>query len=207
MAKQIEGVYEKVIECAKEEFGEKGYVDASLRTIAAGADTSTGSIYTRFGDKAGLFQAIVQPAADKLKEMFLEIQESFHHFDAETQREQMARYTLHGMDRLLDYMYENKDVFRLLLDASYGTQFQSFVDELVDIEVDYTYRYLQVIGAERAKDEPLTLEIVHMVVTAFMNGMFEVIRHDMSREDAGRYIELLSQYHRAGFCAILPIES
>ena len=34
MAKQIEGVYEAVLECAKKEFLEKGYKDASLRTIA-----------------------------------------------------------------------------------------------------------------------------------------------------------------------------
>ena len=46
MARQIEGVYERVLECAKQEFLEKGYKDASLRGIAANAGTSTGSIYT-----------------------------------------------------------------------------------------------------------------------------------------------------------------
>ena len=61
MAKQIEGVYDKLIECAKAEFLEKGFKDASLRTIAKNAGTSTNSIYVRFGDKAGLFDAIVKP--------------------------------------------------------------------------------------------------------------------------------------------------
>ena len=51
MAKQIEGVYEAVLACAKKEFLEKGYTDASLRTIAQEAGTSTSSIYTRFKDK------------------------------------------------------------------------------------------------------------------------------------------------------------
>lgn len=37
MAKQIEGVYDKLIECAKAEFLEKGFKDASLRTIAKNA--------------------------------------------------------------------------------------------------------------------------------------------------------------------------
>ena len=55
MAKQIEGVSEKIIAAAKQEFLEKGYVDASLRTIASAAGTSTNSIYVRFGDKEGLF--------------------------------------------------------------------------------------------------------------------------------------------------------
>ena len=54
MAKQIEGVAERILAAAKEEFLDKGYVDASLRTIAAAAETSTNSIYVRFGDKEGL---------------------------------------------------------------------------------------------------------------------------------------------------------
>ena len=33
-----------------------------LRDIAKAAGTSTGSIYTRFTDKAGLFRALVEPA-------------------------------------------------------------------------------------------------------------------------------------------------
>ena len=40
MAKQIEGVAERIIDAAKKEFLDKGYVDASLRTIAAAAKKS-----------------------------------------------------------------------------------------------------------------------------------------------------------------------
>lgn len=66
MAKQIEGVYENIIACATKEFLNKGYADASLRTIATEAHTTTGSIYTRFGDKEGLFEAIVGKHYDKI---------------------------------------------------------------------------------------------------------------------------------------------
>ena len=44
MAKQKVGVYDRVLECAKEEFLSRGFLDASLRTIAQEAETSTGSI-------------------------------------------------------------------------------------------------------------------------------------------------------------------
>ena len=78
MAKQIEGVAERIIAAAKQEFLDKGYVDASLRTIAAAADTSTNSIYVRFGDKEGLFSAIVEPVLSEMTERFIHIQERFH---------------------------------------------------------------------------------------------------------------------------------
>ena len=142
MAKQIEGVYEAVLECAKREFLEKGYQDASLRNIAQEAKTSTGSIYTRFGDKEGLFRAIVEPAADELKKMFLEIQETFHQFDEDDQRHEMGQYTVKEMQRMLDFIYDHFDEFRILLEGAQGTRYACFVDELVDIEVDYTYKYM-----------------------------------------------------------------
>lgn len=202
MAKQIEGVYEAVLDCAKKEFLEKGYKDASLRTIAQEANTSTGSIYTRFGDKEGLFCAIVEPAANGLKKMFLEIQEKFHSFDKEAQLAEMGQYiSLHQME-MLDYIYDHFDVFRLLLDCAEGTQFSRFVEELVEIEVDYTYKYMEVIGCKSVKSGLVTEEFVHIVVTAYFNGMFEVVRHNMDKASAVKYVRLLNRYHMQGFSTI-----
>ena len=207
MAKQIEGVYEAVLECAKKEFLEKGYKDASLRTIAQEAGTSTSSIYTRFGDKEGLFRAIVEPAAEEMRRMFLEIQENFHQLDDNIQQSEMGQYTsLHQME-LLDYIYDHFDEFRLLLDGAEGTQFACFLDELVEIEVDYTYKYMEVIGCESVKSGLVTEDFIHIIVTAYFNGMFEVVRHNMGKADAVKYVKLLNRYHMQGFSTVFnPVE-
>ena len=47
-----------LIQCAKKEFKSKGYVEASLRTIAMEAGTTTGSIYSRYGGKEGLYKLL-----------------------------------------------------------------------------------------------------------------------------------------------------
>lgn len=206
MAKQIEGVYESVLACAKKEFLEKGYKDASLRVIAQAAGTSTGSIYTRFKDKAGLFDAIVGPAADQLKDMFVEIQENFHSLDDSTQEAEMGEYTSRHQMEMLEYIYDHFDEFRLLLDCSDGTRFSSFVDELVDIEVEYTYKYMEVINCESVKSGVVTEDFIHIIVTAYFNGMFEVVRHNMSRDDAKKYIRLLNRYHMQGFSTVFNPE-
>ncbi len=206
MAKQIEGVYESVLACAKKEFLEKGYKDASLRVIAQAAGTSTGSIYTRFKDKAGLFDAIVGPAADQLKDMFVEIQENFHSLDDSTQEAEMGEYTSRHQMEMLEYIYDHFDEFRLLLDCSDGTRFSSFVDELVDIEVEYTYKYMEVINCESVKSGVVTEDFIHIIVTAYFNGMFEVVRHNMSRDDARKYIRLLNRYHMQGFSTVFNPE-
>ena len=101
MAKQKAGVYDKVLECAKEEFLSKGFLDASLRTIAQAAETSTGSIYTRFGDKEGLFRAIAEPVVDQFKAMFRRVQEDFHQLSEEEQRADMGQYTARHQEETL----------------------------------------------------------------------------------------------------------
>ncbi len=199
MAKQIEGVYERLLECGKEEFLAKGYRDASLRVIAANAATSTNSIYVRFRDKEGLFEAIVGPVVEGLTRMFCGIQEDFRGFDAETQKEQVNEYSFQGMETLLDYIYDHFDEFRLLLDASYGTRFQNFVDELSRIEVEYTYKYMETVGCAGVEAGAVTEEFLHIVTTAYFEGVFEVVRHGMDRETAGKYIGMLERYHAAGF--------
>ena len=190
MAKQKAGVYDKVLECAKEEFLSRGFLDASLRSIAQAADTSTGSIYTRFGDKEGLFRAIAEPVVDEFKDMFRKVQEDFHQFPEEEQRADMGQYTARHQEELLDYIYDHFDVFRLLLDGAHGTRFSCFLDELVDIEV---------IGCESVKSGLVTEEFIHIIVTAYFNGMFEVVRHNMDRTAAHRYVKMLNRYHMAGF--------
>ena len=202
MAKQIEGVAERILAAAKREFLEKGYVDASLRSIAAAADTSTNSIYVRFGDKEGLFSAIVEPVLSEMTERFIKIQEQFHQMDRAAQAARMPEYPDGGTAALLDYMYAHLDAFRLLLDASYGTRFHNFVDELVRIEVEYTYKYMETVGYPASFGDALTEKLLHIVTTSRFESIFEVIRHGMSREEAAEYIQLLSRYHRTGFLAI-----
>ena len=74
MRKESAGVTEALLKSAQLEFLTHGFHDASLRRISADSGVSTNSIYTRFGDKAGLFEALVKPAADGLMEIYMQEQ-------------------------------------------------------------------------------------------------------------------------------------
>ena len=202
MAKQIEGVYERILECAKKEFLAKGYTDASLRTIAAQAGTSTNSIYVRFQDKEGLFGALVEPVSEEFMSRFLNVQETFHSFDSETQRSQAGQYTAGEMTKMVDYVYDHFDEFRLLLDASSGTKFHRFVDRLVSLEEEYTWKWMEATGICMEPEDEMMKGFYHMMVTSYFEGIFEVIRHGVSRKDAQIYISMMGKYHHAGFQAM-----
>lgn len=207
MRKRVEGVQEKILECAAQEFLEKGYRDASLRVIAENAGTSTNSIYVRFGDKEGLFSAIVEPVVEEMKHRFQTIQETFHSFDKETQKREVGQYSADEMLNLVDYIYDHYDAFRLLLDASYGTRFHNFVDWMVSMEEEYTYKWMEVTGASLKTDGAMTRDLLHMVFTSYYEGIFETVRHGIPRKDAREYVRMFSDYHRAGFWALLGKDS
>lgn len=203
VTKPIEGVYERIVSSAKEEFLEKGYSDASLRTIATKAGTTTGSIYSRFGGKEGLFSAIVEPTAQQVINMFVNTQEEFHAVDPDMQPQLMGKYVHSGMLEILEYIYDNFEEFQLLLDSSYGTKFQDFEEKLVEIETEYTYKYMEAINLEKERCEMITEDFIHIMTRAMFESMFEVVRHKMPKDIAVKYMKMLERYHYAGWDTIM----
>lgn len=202
MAKQISGIYEKIFECAKEEFLNRGFKDASLRTIAQEAGTSTGSIYTRFNNKEGLFHAIVFPVVEDLKKYFLETQETFHQRNPDEQKATMIQYSGMEAETLVHYIYDHFSVFKLLLEGAEGTEFSDFLNQLVEIEMDYTVKYMEVTGDDAIQDGKVTPEFLHIVTSSYFSGLFEIVRHDMKREDGILYARQLREFYYAGFAKI-----
>jgi len=198
MAKQKEGVYEKIIECAKIEFLEKGFNDASLRVIAKNAQTSTSSIYTRFKDKEGLFDAIVQPVMKEFETYFSKKQQSFHEIDVLKQDEMKYDYTGDCVDEMIDYIYDHFDEFTLLLKCSYGNEASDFIERLVDIEVEYTIKFIQSIGNDAIKMGRANQTFLHIVQKAYFSGFFEIVLHNMEKQEAKFYIQQLRDFYSAG---------
>ena len=206
MSKPIEGVSERILASAKEEFLEKGYSDASLRTIAAMADTTTGSIYSRYKDKEGLFGAIVDPVAEHLIELFLETQEHFHALEASRQNEMMEECLSVGMLRMVDDIYDHFEEFQILLDASHGTRYTDFVERLVDIETEYTYKYMEAVQVQNETSQLVTEDFIHIMTHAMIESVFEIVRHKMGKEQAYKYVDMLEKYHYGGWNTIFQYD-
>ena len=110
-----------LLDCAKKEFLEKGYMKASLRNICKEAGVTTGALYFFFKDKEDLFGALVE---EPLKKLYAAMEE---HYATEMRNgEQVAQLALED-DRDLEtsrqiirQMYANRDAFLLLLTKSQG---------------------------------------------------------------------------------------
>ena len=139
MRRETTGVTESLLQAAKEEFLTYGFHDASMRRISAACGVSTNSIYTRFGDKSGLFTAIVQEAADGLMEMYMQsIQKATECPDMDHAIEEGNE----GTDQVLAYIYGYYNIFAKQYANENATADEFFIHVFCRTGWQYIYEVL-----------------------------------------------------------------
>lgn len=203
MKSKAEGAADIILECAKEEFMQKGFSEASMRTIAEKAGFTTGMLYSRFADKGELFSALVKEAADTLLAAFTAAQEEFASFPPERQAAEMHGYSNAKMLEMIDIIYEHFDAFKLIVCRSAGSGYERYIDRLVEIETANTQRFVQVLHSLGEPVKTVRQDLNHMLASAMFNGIFEVVAHDFSKEEALGYIAQLCSFFDAGWDRLL----
>ena len=199
MANRIEGVRERILECAKEEFLENGYERASIRTIANNANTSTNSIYVRFTDKENLYRTIVDKVANGFINRLEIALQGFDKMSKEEQEKCRNTYAKEGSLDLISYIYDNFDYFKILIMSGEYKIYQEFLHKIVDMDTVYTVSHIEKIGNDAITSGRLTIDFAHMLSVAFYSGFFEIIVHDMKKEEAQKYIEKLRKFYTTGW--------
>lgn len=202
LAKRDEDATERLLAAAREEFFEKGYEAASLRAIAERAGSSKGAIYVRYPDKAALYEAVVGPVIEELYARMERCFDDFGQMDPAMQRTEMNAYADRGIGWMVDFLYDHFAEFKILVCGGKEDLYQRFMHRMVELDSATTYRYIEAVGNDAVTSGRLTPEIMHMINTACFTGIFEVVAHDMGREEAHAYVERLCLFYRAGWNTI-----
>lgn len=204
MAKRyIDDATVRLLTCAKTEFLKKGYKNASMRTIAAKAGLSTYTIYLRFRDKSELFSAVVRQAADRYVENFADEMTCFNNTCPNLSYDQMTHYMLHRVHVLVDIIYDDFDTFYLLAVNMENKEYEDFIHRMVEIQERQSNLYSAAIGIDASLIEQIPQELLHLTYTAQFSGMFEVVRHNMTKEQGLEYFIKLQSFFFAGYKALL----
>ena len=195
----------KLLESAKKEFLEKGFMNASLRTIAANAGVTTGAMYRHFKDKDAFFCALVDDVIDYVTQMVMLANTENHQlFDQMAIKTHMA-FETESASHLIDYMYENFDVFTLLLTKSAGSTHEHFQDEICDLytqNFDKIYKWMYKNKIATKKIPQMT---VHTIASTVINAYCEIILHKMEKKDALAFIYSIIEYSNYGCMHMMGI--
>ena len=195
----------KLLENAKREFLEKGFMGASLRTIAANAGVTTGAMYRHFKDKDDFFCTLVDEAIEFTTKTVM-MADSSHHLDLDNLiSKEPFEQERESTSELLNYMFDNFDTFTLLLTKAAGSTHEHFQEEICELytkSCSETFDWMYENKIAQKKVDDMT---VHFIASTVINAFVEIITHKMSKEEAFQYIENIEEFTRYGMIHMMGI--
>ncbi len=196
--------HEKVNRAIKEEFLEKGYEDASIRSIGARAGMTSAGLYRHYADKESMFNAMVEPLIDSIKSWTKRhTDKKYSILDGKVSKDEVFGETF--IDMIREVILPRRDEFILLMTRSNGTKYENFIHDYVEKnqkEFMDAFRYLQEKGYPTAK---ISEEELHMLLSAYLTACFEPIIHDFDNEKIERYLNTVSEFFMPGWLKIMGI--
>lgn len=205
MAESPKETKKKLLESAKKEFLEKGYMGASLRTIAANAGVTTGAMYRHFKDKDDFFCALVDEAIDISTKAVTMASVSVHEAADNPVGKEHEMDEKQITENFLAYIYENFDAFTLLLTKSVGSTHEHFLDEICDL---YTKNCLETFNwmyDHKYCTKKVDGMTVHIIASSIINSFAEIILHKIPKEDALPFIENIREFFHYGSLHMMGI--
>ncbi len=193
----------KILEVGKEEFLLHGYKDASLRKIVEKAGFTKGAFYGYYKDKVSLFYDLTDPYANVFLESFKNAQQTFFDLIPGGNTKESNALSLQYLYSFVDYIYEHHDAFKLILCKSAGTKYENFTHDLVNLQVDKTLLYHNELKKAGKLSAEMDRNLFHILTSAYYESLFEIVRHDIKKEDALGYIEKIAVFFTAGFDTLI----
>ena len=190
---------ERIQQAALEEFTEKGFLGASLRKIVKNAGVTTGAFYGYFSSKEALFASLVEPHAAALMGRFMEAQTSFAELPEEEQPDHMGVESGSYVNWMVDYICQHREPVKLLLCRAEGTSYEHFIHNMVEVEVEYTLKYMDVLRRLGKEIPKLNHSLCHIIASGMFNGLVEIVVHDMPREQAHLDVAQFRDFYTAGW--------
>ena len=178
MPRDKTATYEKIIRCMKEEFLTFGYEKASLNRVSAKVGITTAGLYKHFRNKEDMFFSLVKDTLDAFHSVAAS---STHQMETETE------YNPFDDDWAMfwvDFIYKHYVGVKLLICCSKGSAYENFEEDLIRKEAEANKEYADILRASGKMKKEISDMQWHILATAYVHLIFEVVRHDMTREEA-----------------------
>lgn len=173
---------ERLLECAKKEFLEKGFAKASLRNICSQAGLTTGAVYFLFKDKNGLFEAVVSGPLSELMQLMQQ------HF-AEEENADISAYSHVDGDhdlfakQMVEMLYRNYDEMMILLEKSQGSQFEDLPDRVITM-LDAVYMKTAQQYADAVPGKRVNKYMLHWLSHIQVDAFIHLLTHERDMHKA-----------------------
>ncbi len=194
---------DNILAAAYKEFMQKGFQGASLRNIVRQAGVTTGAFYGYFKSKEELFDALVREQYIHILDMYQSILDDFHKIPPDAQRTCMIDYGVEGILRMTDYIYDNFNVFKLILCCSEGTVYENLIHDMTQMDCDATRDFSDTMQQNGIRTNTVHPQLEHILTSGMFYAYFELVVHEIPKENTGEYVRQLVSFYEAGWQKIM----
>jgi TetR/AcrR family transcriptional regulator, cholesterol catabolism regulator len=188
-----EAIREQILASAREEFVKYGFAKASIRTIAAHAQTAKSNVYNYFADKDALFYAVLEPVVCEIRSS---LEEAAKNADAS------GGYTIESQQSymliIMNYVASHhKDVSMLL--SAQGSSLAGFKDEILETFTDVLSGWLKNAMPGRAPSRVF----IRCVADFYLSIIERMLEERPSQEQAGEYMKEFLAFVYGGWRSVI----
>ena len=205
MSRDFQQTHENLLICAKKHFLEFGFERASIREICKDAKVTNGAFYNHFSDKESMFGELVDPVVQAVSEIFSDSVEKHYELARTDELKKLWILSEDTIIRIIEYIYGDFDVFKLLLMCANGTKYVSFLDDLVRFDVQETRKLIAELKERGVLVSDLEPDEWHMLVHSYYASLAEMVLHDYPKPAALKYAHTLAAFFSSGWLTVLGI--
>ena len=197
--------HKKILESGKELFLKNGYERTNLRELCKKAGVTTGAFYRHFEDKSSIFRELVDDVATGLLSGFdIAEDKCFDNIDTGN-TDEIWNISSYAIREFIHYIYMHFDIFKLIICCSDGTEYNNYIDRIVERELNSMYRMYETLDKKGISYNRVARNELHMIIHAYYACIFETVLHDFSKETALDSVQSLSVFFTAGWRKLLQI--
>ncbi len=197
--------HEKVKKAVKEEFLEKGFEDASIRSIGARAGMTSAGLYRHYADKEAMFNAMVEPLIESIKE-WTRRHTNRKNAILEGDVSDDKLFDENFIDMVKEVILPRRDEFILLISRSAGTKYENFVHDYVEDNQKEFLKAIRYLKEKGYQTSELGEEELHMLLSAYLTACFEPIIHDYDDTKVIKYLNTVQEFFMPGWLKIMGIK-
>lgn len=197
--------HEKINKAIYDEFLEKGYESASVRSIADRAGMTAAGLYRHYPDKEAMFTSFVKPLLDEMDQWVLTHKKKQCDLLKLGIKDKNQLMEASFVELIRDVLFPKREVFRVLVNGAKGTIYENFVHEFVDRQQNEMKKALQQMEQYGFKPNIPGDEELHIILSAYVAAGFEPIIHNYSKEKMESCLEAINRFFAPGWMNMMGI--
>jgi AcrR family transcriptional regulator len=189
---------ELILHVAKNEFMEKGFGNASMRTIAGKVGITATALYRHYASKEDIFDAVVEPAVKAWEELC----KSEEKRQTGTARKDGIEAMWGDKEQaglIVDLIYKDFDAQKILLFKNKGTKYENYMHVIVSKVQTATLNFMKEIEQKGVHVNHVDEKEMHLLLSAQYSAMLEMVDHDYSYDEALHYADTLATFFKEGW--------